>query len=132
MMPISLLIVADTDRRAWLRTEIAAVGGVEIVGEIAEAAALRLVPALAPDVVLLDGTAAGLNPLLAIPALCALPDAPRVVYVAGTGVAAERRLALELGAVAVLDAPAQLRQALSLGRDLTRLSRSLVPALRAA
>lgn len=131
-MPINLLIVADTERRAWLRAEIAAVGGVAIAGEIAEAAALRLVPALAPDVVLLDGAAAGLNPLLALTSLCALPDAPRVVYVAGTRVAAERRLALELGAVAVVDAPALLRQALSLGRDLTRLSRPLMPNLRAA
>lgn len=131
MPAISLLIVADSDRHAELR---ALASGAEMIGVITEPSALRLVAALRPDVVLLDGAASMVNPLTALAWLHALPDAPRVIYLAATPSAAERRLALELGAVAVA-APgdeATLRAAVGVGQSLTRLGRPLIGGLRAA
>jgi CheY-like chemotaxis protein len=134
MTPISLLIVSDSDRRPELRAQIAGAGGAHIIGEIAELSALRLVAALRPEVLLLDGAASAINPLTALAWLHALPDAPRVVYLAGTASGSERRLALELGAVAVAEPGdgAALRVALGISHDLTRLGRPLLAALRAA
>lgn len=133
MSPIRMLIVTDYERRHELSAKAAA-GGANVVGEIVEPAALRLAAALQPEVVLLDAAASAINPISALAWLQALPDAPRVVYLAATTSACERRLALELGAVAVAapDDEAALWAALGIGRDLTRLGRPLIGALRAA
>lgn len=50
--------------------------GAQVAGEIGEVTGLRLLSALAPDLVLLDGGAVGINLLVALPALRALPGAP--------------------------------------------------------
>lgn len=131
MPAISLVLVADSDRHAELR---ALADRAEIVGVMAEPSALRLVAALRPDIVLLDGAASAINPLTALAWLHALPDAPRVIYLAATPSTAERRLALELGVVAVATPgdKGALRDALGVGRSLTRLGRPLIGGLRAA
>jgi len=98
---ITVAIVADEEARGRLKVVVLAAGA-RVAGEIGEAAGLRLLPALAPDLVLLDGGAHGINPLAALPALRALPGAPRVVYLTATGEAAEERLARALGATAVV------------------------------
>jgi DNA-binding NarL/FixJ family response regulator len=134
MSSINLLIISDSERHRELRTQAAACSDISVVGTIVESAALHLAAALRPDAVLLDGAASSINPFVALGVLQTLPDAPRVVYLAATPSAAERRLALELGAVAVA-APGNrvtLHAALGVGRDLTRLSRPLVGRRRAA
>jgi CheY-like chemotaxis protein len=134
MSSINLLIISDSERHRELRTQAAAYRGVSVVGTIVEPAALHLAAALRPDAVLLDGAASAINPLVTLGVLQTLPDAPRVVYLAATPSAAERRLALELGAVAVA-APGNLgtlHAALGVGSDLTRLSRPLIGRRRAA
>jgi len=95
---ITVAIIADESSRGRLRA-VTLAAGARVAGEIGEAAGLRLLPALAPDLVLLDGGALGINPLAALPVLRALPGAPRVVYLAATGEAAEERLARALGAI---------------------------------
>lgn len=100
---ITVAIVADEVSRGRPRAVVLAAGA-QVAGEIGEVAGLRLLPALAPDLVLLDGGAVGINPLAALPALRALPGAPPVVYLAATVEAAEEPLARALGATVVVPA----------------------------
>ena len=100
---ITVAIVADEVSRGRLRAVVLAAGA-QVAGEIGEVTGLRLLSALAPDLVLLDGGAVGINPLAALPALRALPGAPPVVYLTATSEAAEESLARALGATVVVPA----------------------------
>lgn len=98
---ITVAIVADEVSRGRLRA-VTLAAGAQVAGEIGEVTGLRLLSALAPDLVLLDGGAVGINPLAALPALRTLPGAPPVVYLTATSEAAEERLARALGATVVV------------------------------
>lgn len=97
----TVAIVADEVSRGRLRA-VTLAAGAQVAGEIGEVTGLRLLSALAPDLVLLDGGAVGINPLAALPALRALPGAPPVVYLTATSEAAEEPLARALGATVVV------------------------------
>jgi DNA-binding NarL/FixJ family response regulator len=75
---------------------------VEVAGEIRESHALRLLPRLAPDVVLLDGGMFTLNGIACVQWLKSLAEPPVVVVVAATRSPAEASLYHEVGADAVL------------------------------
>lgn len=124
-MPVlSVMLVADHQRREMLLRQLERVPHTRVVGEATEPDMLRLVRFLVPDVVVVDCGAAGVNALIVVPWLAGLAHAPQVVAVGATGSAAERRLLLELGAIAYVapDAPAGLPDAVALGSRLAQLT----------
>lgn len=100
---ITVALVGDAERRARLRGLLR--GRADVVAEIAEARRAFLLAEVAPDVVLLDCGADGVNPFVALPLLAALPGAPRIVAVAdgAAATAAAQRALSALGADAVAD-----------------------------
>jgi DNA-binding NarL/FixJ family response regulator len=111
MKQVNVLVIGDADRRAQVKAGLQGQRHVRLAGEIAEFPALRLVPQLQADVIVLDFGAAQVNGLAALPWLAALPGAPAVIVLGASGSPAERRLALELGASSYLP-PGTAAQAL--------------------
>ncbi|HYF61243.1 MAG TPA: hypothetical protein VD886_00425 [Herpetosiphonaceae bacterium] len=111
----SIVVIGTAERRALIKRCLGADAG-RIVGEIGDAAALRLVAGLAPDIVVLDGASDTTNPLVALPALAALDDPPLVIALSSGDNPLEHRLLIELGARAVarLERPSSLAAALDL------------------
>jgi DNA-binding NarL/FixJ family response regulator len=95
--------------RAGLRALLGATGRVEVVGEAGSgAAALDVVPPLAPDVVLMDlQLGEGMDGVAATQALRALPDPPTVLILTTYDTDADILRAVEAGAAGYLlkDAP---------------------------
>ncbi len=94
-----------------------------------ESQALRLVPQLQADVIVLDFGALAVNGLAALPWLATLPGDPAIIVLGASGTATERRLALELGARAYVS-PDTVDQ--SLGPLITTPPRPVLPLARAA
>lgn len=110
-----ILIVDDeAPARARLRRLLAGIGDVQVVGEAADAVdALRLVDALAPELLLLDVQMPGASGL---DLAASLPDpAPDIVFVS-----AHDQYALQAFAVAALDYLLKPVGATQLGRALER------------
>ena len=124
MTMLDVMLVTDQAQREALRSQLARVPQIKLVGEVTEPDMLRLVRFLRPDVVVVDCGAAGMNALVVVPWLTRLPDAPQIVAVGATGTSAERRLLLELGAIAYVApaAPSALSDALALGQRLAQLT----------
>jgi CheY-like chemotaxis protein len=103
---------------------------VTIAGEIGAASALRLIPLVAPDVVVLEWAAEDVNALTVLPWLHSLPAAPCVIALGATSGAAEQQLVQALGAdaYATLDAPLPLTAVL----DRAVALRGPAPPARAA
>lgn len=92
------IISGNAERRAAIKAVLAAMPHVITAGEIGEAAALRLLAPLAPDLVLLDAAAPVLNPVVVLQTPLNMP----VVVLAATGSLNEQQLFRELGAHAVV------------------------------
>lgn len=121
---ISIVIISTIEeRRALIRRYVCESQNALLAGEIADPGALALVAHLQPDVVVIDCASPSLNVLAILPWLQQLPHAPRVVALGAIGSISERRLLLELGAVAYasFDTPASIPQALGLASQLTML-----------
>jgi DNA-binding NarL/FixJ family response regulator len=102
MRKLSIAVVTGEQERESIMRALRANPDVEVAGEIRESHALRLLPRLAPDVVLLDGSMFALNGIACVQWLKSLVDPPVVVVVAATGSPAEASLYQEVGADAVL------------------------------
>jgi DNA-binding NarL/FixJ family response regulator len=109
MRQVNVLLIGDEDRRAAVKARLQGQGQVRVAGEITESQALPLVPQLQPDVIVLDFGATRVNGLAALPWLATLPGAPAIIVLGASGIPAERRLALDLGARGYLppDSPIQ-------------------------
>jgi DNA-binding NarL/FixJ family response regulator len=85
----------------------------DLVGELSSAAGLSLIAALAPDIVILDCTAPQINPLVVLPQLRA--HAPLIIALGASTTAGEHMLLRALGATAIagLDEPGSLAEALA-------------------
>ena len=116
-MKRSVVIISGIEERRHAITCILRAIRLTIAGEIGDVDALRLVAALAPDVVILDAATPALNPIAMLRAQRSTP----VIVLAATDSPVEQRLFLELGALAVaqLEQPDTLAHALDL---ITRLS----------
>lgn len=112
MRTTSLVLIGGAERRSLIKYQLDSQQP-EIVGEVDHLDALRLVAFLQPEVVLLDSATPGINALVALPWLANLPHPPLVIVLTTTATAAERRLMLQLGAVACakLDPPGTLAAA---------------------
>ena len=119
---LSVVLVGDAECRAAIKSRLRGRRDVTIVGEIGEASALRLIPLVAPDVVVLEWAAEDVNALTVLPWLHALPGAPHVIALGATAGAAEQQLVQALGAdgYATLDAPLPLTAALAQAAALRR------------
>ena len=75
---------------------------------------MRLIPLVAPDVVVLEWAAADVNALTVLPWLHTLPDAPWIIALGATSGVAEQQLVQALGAdaYATLEGPLPLTTAL--------------------
>jgi DNA-binding NarL/FixJ family response regulator len=106
------ILIGDADIRGQTRAALEAACGVEIVGELTayEERHARFLAALAPEIVILDMAAAGLDPVRVLTNLRELPARPRVIAVAPDG-AKSTWIARELGATAVVETAHALRQA---------------------
>jgi chemotaxis response regulator CheB len=110
---LSLLLVGDAERRDEIKRGLAE-SEITLAGEIFQSAALRLVPRLEPDVVVLDLAAREINSLVALQWLSALPKVPEIIAVGVAGSPAEEQLVKEMGAHAYarLDKPESIKGAL--------------------
>lgn len=115
---VTLLLIGDCDRRDAIKRGLTD-QNIDLAGEIFEPDSLRLVPLLAPDVVVLDFAANGINSLVALQWLNSLPESPKIIAVGVAGSPVEQQFALELGAdaYATLETPSSIRTAL---RSVTR------------
>lgn len=129
MQALILAIAGGEARRVEIKDWLRGRRDIVLLGEVGDASGLRLVPRLAPDVVVLDCAAPQMNPLVALPWLLSGQPAPRVVALGAIDSSAERRLMLELGAVAYATNCEGLLRALGLAADLTRLTHGRRPAL---
>lgn len=98
MKQMNVLLIGDEDRRTVIKQALKGQRQIRLAGEIGEWQALRLVPQLQADVIVLDFGAVQVNGLATLPWLAALPGAPAVIVLGASGTAAEQQLALELGA----------------------------------
>ncbi len=114
-MQRSVVIIGGIEERRDAIARILRAMPLTLAGTIGDIGALRLVASLRPDVVILDAATPALNP---IAVLCAQASTPVIVLVA-TDSPLERRLFLELGALAI----ALLEQPDTLARALERLAR---------
>ncbi|MBC8160093.1 MAG: hypothetical protein H7Z42_02655 [Roseiflexaceae bacterium] len=92
------IVSDDVERRAAFKAMLAHLPNVAIVGEIGESTALRLLVPLAPNLILLDATTPGLNPITMLQILLNTP----VIVLAATASQNEQQLFQELGARAVV------------------------------
>ena len=111
---LTVVLIGDDERRAAMKRILRGSPNLQMVGEIAELNAFRLLLYIQPDVVLLDAASADINSLRALQLLHTLPEVPQVIVLAATTNPAERYLMLEHGADAYvrLDAPPALLNAL--------------------
>lgn len=107
------MLIGDAEMRGQTREALRALRDIEILGELTafEGRHARFVNELAPNVVVLDLTAKGLNPFRVVTSLDNMTAQPRVIGVAPDGFAT-RQLARQLGADAVVTTGEGLRQAI--------------------
>jgi DNA-binding NarL/FixJ family response regulator len=129
MEQVNVLLIGDEDRRRAIKDGLHGQAQVHLAGEIAESQALPLVPQLQADVIVLDFGATRVNALAVLPWLAALPGDPTVIVLGASGVPAEHRLALDLGANGYVppDSPAQV-----LGALITAPAPRVLPLAQAA
>lgn len=110
---LSLLLVGDAERRDLIKRGLAE-SEITLAGEIFQSDALRLVPRLEPDVVVLDLAAREINSLVALQWLSTLPVAPEIIAVGVAGSPTEEQFVMEMGANAYarLDKPGSITGAL--------------------
>ena len=101
-MSIRALLVDDHDAmRQMLREILERAGYVEVVGETGDGTeTLRVIDALAPDVVVLDLHLHGMEGYSTLRALAAMDDGPKVVALSNSMEPAVERIALAAGAKA--------------------------------
>ncbi|HEU5011734.1 MAG TPA: hypothetical protein VFT66_04255 [Roseiflexaceae bacterium] len=100
MQPYSVLVIGSEACRQSIK-HYAHRYAYTVVGELSEIHTLHLAARLAPDVIIVDSAADMVNPLVVLPALAALPNAPKLIVLSATRSSVERRLWLELGAAVV-------------------------------
>jgi len=122
MTRLSVVLVGDAECRAAIKGRLRGRQDVTIAGEIGAASALRLIPLVAPDVVVLEWAAEDVNALIVLPWLHTLPGAPWIIALGATSGAAEQQLVAALGAdaYATLDGPLPLTAALDQAAGLRR------------
>ena len=122
MTRLSVVLVGDAECRAAIKGCLRGCQDVTIAGEIGAASALRLIPLVAPDVVVLEWAAEDVNALTVLPWLHRLPGAPWIIALGATSGAAEQQLVAALGAdaYATLDGSLPLTAALDLAAGLRR------------
>jgi DNA-binding response OmpR family regulator len=98
MQNISVLLIGDAERRSLIKHELRGRRDITLAGEISEADALRLVPQLDAEVIVLDLGAEHLNTLKVLPWLRRLPGQRTILALGTSCTPAERTLALDLGA----------------------------------
>jgi CheY-like chemotaxis protein len=127
---LSVVLVGDAECRAAIKGRLRGRRDVTLAGEIGAASALRLIPLVAPDVVVLEWAAADVNALTVLPWLHTLPGAPWIIALGATSGSAEQQLVQALGAdaYATLDGPLPLAAAL----DQAAALHGPVPQHRAA
>jgi DNA-binding NarL/FixJ family response regulator len=110
MQQVNVLLIGDEDRRRAVKEGLRGQEQIRLAGEIAESQALPLVPQLQADVIVLDFSATRVNGVAALPWLATLPGEPAVIVLGASGIPAERRLAMDLGARDYLppDSPVQV------------------------
>jgi DNA-binding NarL/FixJ family response regulator len=110
----AVIISGIEERRSAIARSLRAMS-FTIAGEVGDVAALRLVAALAPDIVILDAATPALNPIAVLRAQASA----LVIVLAATESPLEQRMFLELGALAV----ARLEQPGAFDQALARLAR---------
>jgi DNA-binding NarL/FixJ family response regulator len=136
MRQLSLVLIGGDERREQIKSWLRERREIALVAEFKDDNGLRLITHLAPDIVVLDCAAPGINALLVLPWLRAVPGVRHVIALGASDSPAEHRLMLELGAVAYAPprAPAAFARALATIEKLTTLSgaaRATQPALPA-
>src|SRR5690349_3623456 len=106
------MLIGDADIRMQSRDALQPLREVEILGELTafEERHARFVDELAPEIVVLDLAATGLNPLRVFDRIDQMTTKPRVIAVAPNGIV-NKNLAHELGAASVVATDEALRQA---------------------
>ena len=135
MQQLSLVLIGGDERRAQVKEWLRERREVALVAELKDTSSLRLMPHLAPDIVVLDCAAPGINALVVLPWLRMLPGVRHIIALGASGSPVEQRLMLELGAVAYAAprGPAAFVRALALIEKLAQLAgRSAAPTMEAA
>jgi DNA-binding NarL/FixJ family response regulator len=100
MKQISVVLISGEGRCEQIKGVLRHRSDISIVGEFKDHSGLRLIAHLTSDVVVLDCAAPGINALVVLPWLHALPGVRHVIALGASESTAEQRLMLELGAVA--------------------------------
>ena len=135
MQQLSLVLIGGDERRAQVKEWLRERREIALVAELNDNSGLRLMPHLAPDIVVLDCAAPEINALVVLPWLRMLPGVRHIIALGASGSPVEQRLMLELGAVAYAAprGPAAFVRALALIEKLAQLAgRSAAPTMEAA
>ena len=124
MQQLSLVLIGGDERRAQVKEWLRERREIALVAELNDNSGLRLMPHLAPDIVVLDCAAPGINALIVLPWLRMLPGVRHIIALGASDSPVEQRLMLELGAVAYAGprGPAAFARALALIEKLAQLA----------
>ena len=100
MNKLSLVLIGGDERCAQIKSWLCDRRDITLAAEFRDSSGLRLLSHLAPDIVVLDCAAPGINALVVLPWLRALPGVRNIIALGASDSPSEQRLMLELGAVA--------------------------------
>jgi CheY-like chemotaxis protein len=100
MKQLSLVLIGSDERREQVKSWLRGRRDITLAAEFHDSNSLRLLAHLAPDIVVLDCATPGINALVVLPWLRALPGVRNIIALGASDSPSEQRLMLELGAVA--------------------------------